>query len=180
MADEMPQKNYETVICGNCRQPFEAPRHQHRAFCSDICYRAQKLSAPLICRTCGKECLKRDGSKFSTRRRICTDCRTKHNRGSRLERLYGLSVAEVERRKLAQGMKCAICGEPTDNFHIDHDHKSGSVRGLLCFRCNYMLGYAKENIAILAAAIGYLAAFQFPSPQELNLKLQIDRKRYAE
>ncbi len=41
----------------------------------------------------------------------------------------------------AQGGGCALCGSPprTRQLHIDHDHKTGRVRGLLCFRCNRAL-----------------------------------------
>ena len=58
----------------------------------------------------------------------------------------------------AQGGVCAICGNPpkTRRLHIDHDHKTGKVRGLLCFQCNrFTLGkYAKP--AKLRAAADYL------------------------
>ena len=50
--------------------------------------------------------------------------------------------AEAERQKLsdAQGAKCAICGKHESQFvnrlAVDHNHKTGRVRGLLCYRCN--------------------------------------------
>jgi hypothetical protein len=60
-----------------------------------------------------------------------------------------------------QGDKCAICGRAEPNgrgrWHIDHDHKTGKVRGLLCNNCNVLLGHAHEDPAILWAAIDYLA-----------------------
>jgi Recombination endonuclease VII len=55
---------------------------------------------------------------------------------------------------------CAICGSPdpgwTKGWHVDHDHKSGALRGLLCNRCNLMLGHAKDSAVTLQAAIDYL------------------------
>jgi hypothetical protein len=57
---------------------------------------------------------------------------------------------------------CNICGTKDfsrsngGKFHIDHDHKTGQVRGFLCHCCNLLLGYAKDNIEILAIAIEYL------------------------
>jgi recombination endonuclease VII len=58
----------------------------------------------------------------------------------------------------AQGGVCAICGNPpkTRRLHIDHDHRTGKIRGLLCFTCNrYILGkYA--TVAKLRAAADYL------------------------
>lgn len=55
---------------------------------------------------------------------------------------------------------CAICKEPSPPegpaFHIDHDHASGEVRGLLCRRCNWLLGHAEDSVDRLNAAIDYL------------------------
>lgn len=61
--------------------------------------------------------------------------------------LYGISRKEVEEMKAWQGYRCAICGEilhdhedrKTD-FNIDHNHDTGEVRGLLCTRCNLLVG----------------------------------------
>ena len=60
----------------------------------------------------------------------------------------------------AQGGVCAICGRPPKQggrkLHVDHDHRTGRIRGLLCFTCNrYILGkYA--TVAKLRAAADYL------------------------
>ncbi len=53
---------------------------------------------------------------------------------------------------------CQICGAEFTGREpmIDHNHLTGKVRGLLCQSCNSMLGYAKDNAAILRAAIEYL------------------------
>lgn len=55
---------------------------------------------------------------------------------------------------------CAICRKHQTQFDrslaIDHCHQTTTVRGLLCTKCNLMLGYAEDNIGILAAAIKYL------------------------
>lgn len=53
--------------------------------------------------------------------------------------------------------RCGICGkEPRSGFVIDHDHKTGRVRGLLCQRCNSGLGSLGDSIEGLKAAIAYL------------------------
>ena len=57
-----------------------------------------------------------------------------------------------------QGGVCAICGAvpPEDgSFHVDHDHETGRVRGLLCVRCNIGLGQLGDDVEVLSGAIGY-------------------------
>lgn len=75
-----------------------------------------------------------------------------------LKRKYGLTFEDIERGKLEQDGKCAICRNVPAKWHIDHDHVSGKYRGLLCQSCNLMLGHAKDNASILARAIEYLEA----------------------
>jgi hypothetical protein len=63
----------------------------------------------------------------------------------------------------AQGGKCAICGKvpcgnspTTRSLHVDHDHATGRLRGLLCLNCNHGLGKFSDNPALLVAAVDYL------------------------
>ena len=53
----------------------------------------------------------------------------------------GVSDEEYARRLEAQGGGCALCGNPPKSrrLHVDHNHRTGRVRGLLCFRCNRAL-----------------------------------------
>jgi hypothetical protein len=53
----------------------------------------------------------------------------------------GITDDDYEALLAAQGGGCAICGNPpkTRRLHVDHDHKTGKVRGLLCHRCNRAL-----------------------------------------
>lgn len=77
---------------------------------------------------------------------------------------FNLSLDEYNRMLEAQNGVCAICGNPeTHKRHgkpkalaVDHDHKSGAIRGLLCSDCNTGIGKLKEDIKILQAAIRYL------------------------
>lgn len=72
---------------------------------------------------------------------------------------YGISLTEYEEKLRDQNNVCAICQRPNDtkhHFHIDHNHGTGQVRGLLCIRCNTIIGSAHENIAILHSAVAYL------------------------
>src|SRR6266550_1376817 len=62
------------------------------------------------------------------------------------QRLYGLSEDVYQALLLKQGGLCAICGGPPKRrtLAVDHDHKSGEVRGLLCDRCNVGLGWIED------------------------------------
>lgn len=72
---------------------------------------------------------------------------------------YGITLDEWEQKKAAQRGRCAICFSPFTSdkeTHVDHDHATGAVRDLVCHTCNLMLGYAKDDVAVLANAINYL------------------------
>lgn len=57
----------------------------------------------------------------------------------------------------AQGGCCAICKAPKGNkLCVDHDHRTGKVRGLLCSNCNAGLGMFKDSEDLLQSAKGYL------------------------
>lgn len=82
-------------------------------------------------------------------------------------RVTGLRAAlcpsreEYARLLAAQGGTCAICREPNirhgqKRLHVDHDHETGCIRGLLCYKCNVGLGNFNDNSFRLEAAIAYL------------------------
>jgi hypothetical protein len=65
----------------------------------------------------------------------------------------GVTDADYDRMLNEQGGGCAICGNPPKSrrLHVDHDHKTGKVRGLLCFRCNRALPNYVTNDWMIAA-----------------------------
>lgn len=71
---------------------------------------------------------------------------------------FGITLDYYDSLMVKQNNKCAICGDITEEYHlhVDHDHKTGKVRGLLCRHCNLLLGNAKDNISILQNSIDYL------------------------
>ncbi len=82
---------------------------------------------------------------------FCREC-------MRLQRLRRAAINyEVELE--LQGGGCAICSQMPDGkrLSVDHDHRTGLFRGLLCDRCNTLLGKADDNALVLRAAIDYLA-----------------------
>jgi hypothetical protein len=93
----------------------------------------------------------------------CHNARSQQNRiknhGStreyRLRRRYGIGQAEVDQMLADQGGVCAACGKP-DPGHVDHDHKTGVVRGMLCFNCNQALGNVRDSRRVLEQLSEYL------------------------
>ena len=70
---------------------------------------------------------------------------------------YGIGADEFDELVVQQGGVCAICGRP-DPEHVDHDHETGAVRGILCFNCNGGLGQFRDSIDSLLTAASYLEA----------------------
>lgn len=77
-----------------------------------------------------------------------------------LKRTFGITEEEFLLRLNQQNGKCLICGvgllEIGTHTHIDHDHKTNKIRGILCTNCNRGLGHFKDNILNLRMAISYL------------------------
>lgn len=73
---------------------------------------------------------------------------------------YGITNEEYLKIFNDQNGECAICGkhqnEIKKRLFVDHDHKTGKLRGLLCRQCNSILGYSYDNINILLKTIEYL------------------------
>ena len=90
--------------------------------------------------------------------------RRKSNREYTLASNYNLTLNEYNNLVELQNGTCAICGkvETMANqfglcpLSVDHNHSTGKVRGLLCSRCNLILGNAKDDIEVLENAIKYL------------------------
>lgn len=75
---------------------------------------------------------------------------------------FGITLEDYNDMLIKQDFKCAICGSKlpknskAKHFVVDHDHKTGKVRGLLCQCCNFGLGQFQDNIENLKNAIRYL------------------------
>lgn len=116
-------------------------------------------SSTRVCKRCTK---KRQLKFFSPRGTICTTCQRKarsdatHRR--RVAKTYGLEPGDYDTLFDAQDGACAICGgRRRQRLSVDHDHRDGVVRGLLCRLCNSrLLTAARDDPDILRAAANYL------------------------
>jgi hypothetical protein len=82
--------------------------------------------------------------------------------GQRYLRKYGLTPENFELLLNRQGGVCAICGTPPSQkkrLAVDHNHKTGAVRGLLCDSCNHAIGEMKDSPSLLRRAAKYLDGF---------------------
>lgn len=98
----------------------------------------------------------------------CKECKKKYQelnrnriKNKRLETKYNITLEHYEDLLKKQNYRCAICktNKPkgrNKKFHVDHDHETGKVRGLLCHHCNVALGSFFDSIDNLNKAIEYL------------------------
>jgi hypothetical protein len=85
----------------------------------------------------------------------CKVCVAAKARETRFLKVYGLTLEERDAMIAAQGGVCAIC-EKHEAVHVDHDHATGAVRGVLCFRCNAALGQVADSSETLRRMIDYI------------------------
>jgi hypothetical protein len=121
------------------------------------------------CARCGAEKPPEDFPRHRGREggRYCC-CKVCHNRQTRESRLkqggsrkyhlkkrYDLTPDEFDALLAKQGFLCPICLK-RPAVHVDHDHRSGEVRGILCEMCNGGLGQFRDNPETIENAIEYL------------------------
>lgn len=121
------------------------------------------------CIKCGKT---KAISEFYKQRNECKKCknlytkslRTRSGTGLREYNLwvkYKMTLVDYDKMLQQQNGVCAICKQK-DNGHwgilaVDHCHKQGHVRGLLCAKCNKGLGQFDDNSSLLVEALKYIA-----------------------
>lgn len=92
-----------------------------------------------------KERVRIRGLKEETRKKIQTIESRKRN----LRNKYGITAEYYNKLLIQQEGDCAICGRSQSEFnyplHVDHDHQTGKVRGLLCCGCNTGLGHYEKH-----------------------------------
>lgn len=80
-------------------------------------------------------------------------------RASSLKFKYGITLEDYQRMLIQQNSGCAICsrGPGKRPLHVDHDHATNKVRGLLCHQCNWYLGTIEHDASVLPRLKAYLA-----------------------
>lgn len=144
--------------CKSCKSEYEKNKYKDkRVF-------PEKQSGDLIhCRKCEQYL---DKSKFYRNLSYCKDCSKLVGHAANLKR-FGLTVEDYIDLEKSQNGLCKICNQPETHrrrLSVDHDHSccpganscGKCIRGLLCFRCNAVLGQLRDNRDILASMIKYL------------------------
>lgn len=107
----------------------------------------------------------------------CIDCAMQWHREHKLLKKYGITREQYDALLERQKHRCAICRRTgADNrnglLHVDHNHETGEVRGLLCFDCNSALGRFGDNAERIRRALryleGHLRAADFESESVTN------------
>lgn len=99
------------------------------------------------------------GPRCATHYRAISKLRKAHAHERHVQNTYGLKSGEYTNLYQKQGCCCAICRRATGKskrLAVDHNHKTGLVRGLLCGPCNKMLALARSNPAFFTRAARYL------------------------
>ena len=125
-------------FCTRCEK-FKDPD----LFGKDSGAKDKKLS---FCRECARGT--RKGRSYSSSEKL-----TIH-----LKHLYGITAEEYAQMLEQQQGVCAICNRPPGKrrLHVDHCHKTGKIRGLLCLRCNRVLGFMRDDPQLLHAMADYV------------------------
>lgn len=162
----------EQMVCPQCGETFTRVRGSGnlRVYCSRKCTmaasdeRKRQRNAGLGARRCA--C----GAEVTTAvgKPVCPDCRKDPRPGAQVRerartlRSYGLTEADWDALIRRQGNRCAVCrtdkpGGRGERWHIDHDHVTGQVRGLLCGKCNSAIGLLGDDPEVIKAAARYVA-----------------------
>lgn len=173
-----------TRVSGHARR-FEASRVGWLVWCvcgwtpggpvstkraGEVAYRLHRDASPALCGDCQAALT---GDRRTHLCKACRLARTKawaeahpvewerHRRRSWLKQKYGITPERYDAILAAQGGRCAVCKAlPADargyRMHVDHDHQTGVVRGILCGPCNRGIGALGDDPDRLDAAASYL------------------------
>ena len=144
--------------CSKCHKIYPAtPEYFSRN-------KSRKDNLACWCKECYKRYKQSDKGKATLKKYRQTEESKQSRRNSDYKYNYGITLAEYDQMFEQQNSCCAICGQPEivkfkgkiKPLSVDHNHKTGKIRGLLCVRCNLILRDAKDNILTLHYAMEYL------------------------
>lgn len=112
------------------------------------------------------------------RREIDPEVARKRARGYALKRKYGITLEQYDELLARQNNACAICERPASDFPtslaVDHDHKTGRIRGALCTHCNYRMVAKHSDGSLLRKIADYIEQgtewFVPPKPKKKKRK----------
>ena len=137
------------------RLPAQTGLRRMCRYCGEL-FITEKIGG-WVCKLC------RNKRKAECQSRLNRDPeRKRKNQDLKYRQAYGIGLDDVEALIARAGGVCEICRvrpEPDSlgrTLHIDHCHKSGRIRGVLCFSCNTSLGKLKEDPEIVRALLNYL------------------------
>lgn len=161
--DAKMQENYlkgiqsgEEKTCSKCNQKLPLIDFHYSRNACKTCENKRKLANER------KNLERKQARDRASRQRLKEQDKHKVQQKIRIRRLanqYNMTPEEYDQMVLAQNNLCAICGKPPKEgrkLYIDHCHKTGLVRELLCQKCNSMIGYGNDDPIILANAFEYL------------------------
>jgi hypothetical protein len=112
------------------------------------------------CATCKEE--KPETEYYGTAYNECKICKTERSKRNQINWLYGISFEEKQAMVIGQDRKCALCGDSfvsEKHTHLDHNHTTGQIRGVLCSSCNTGLGLFGESVEKLKKGIEYIERY---------------------
>ncbi|MFF7644529.1 endonuclease domain-containing protein [Streptomyces canus] len=149
------------VHCRECVAQYSAAHYRRRreAMGKSVREHVDVPDGHKLCRTCGEVKPHSDWHRNSTASdglsTRCKACRAVQGRQDHLKREYGLTEAERDEMVASQMGLCVICLK-APAVHVDHCHKTGRVRGVLCFNCNSAIGKLGDDPDAVRRAAAYL------------------------
>lgn len=178
--------NLEPRICVRCRRLF-IPRRIKQTICSVQCRLTRIVRLERSCADCGQSFAPRSLTAkccstacydrwwhrenkvyYNAKRKEWRDRNPGHDSLMATCSKRGITKSEWLRLFEQQGQRCAICklhasevksSRKWRTLYLDHDHATDKPRGLICPKCNGMLGFADDSVERLAAGIEYLRAW---------------------
>lgn len=158
------EPHFKAGLCRACHNKKRRDSHYDPDAPRATCHPDKPAGDLGLCRSCNQKRLRRNNpekTKANTRRAL-------------LKKNYGLTPGQVAEKEAEQGGVCYICQLPPagrgrwGRLVVDHRHKTGYVRNLLCSKCNTALGLFEENAYRMNRAISYLVVHRHDEAKELG------------